>query len=313
MPRRKDIRKVMVIGSGPIIIGQAAEFDYAGTQACRALREEGIEVVLINSNPATIMTDTEIADKVYIEPLNVEFASRVMEQERPDGLLATLGGQTGLNLATSIMLGKTLAEQGYKSGLVPDQKNITVKAPVFSFAKLIQVDIGLGPEMKSTGEIMGVDDSYSKALYKAMVAAGIDISTSGSLLVTIADQDKEESVGIVKGFVDLGYSLYATEGTAKFLKAQGVDATPVCKIGERSPNLVDLIRGGKVDLLINTLSKDKKIEREGAQIRRASVEHGIPCLTSLDTARALLYALSSRKEGETFGCLTIDKYVVQHH
>ncbi|MEI6915217.1 MAG: carbamoyl-phosphate synthase large subunit, partial [Armatimonadota bacterium] len=102
MPRRTDIKKVMVIGSGPIVIGQAAEFDYAGTQACRSLREEGCEVVLINSNPATIMTDTEIADRVYIEPLNVEFASRVIEQERPDGLLATLGGQTGLNLAVAL-------------------------------------------------------------------------------------------------------------------------------------------------------------------------------------------------------------------
>ena len=112
MPRRKDINRVMVIGSGPIIIGQAAEFDYAGTQACRALREEGIEVILINSNPATIMTDTEIADKVYIEPLNVEFASRVMEQERPDGLLPTLGGQTGLNLATELATAGILDKYG---------------------------------------------------------------------------------------------------------------------------------------------------------------------------------------------------------
>lgn len=102
MPRRENIRKVMVIGSGPIVIGQAAEFDYAGTQACRSLREEGCEVVLINSNPATIMTDTEMADRVYIEPLTVEFASRVIEQERPDGLLPTLGGQTGLNLAVAL-------------------------------------------------------------------------------------------------------------------------------------------------------------------------------------------------------------------
>src|SRR5438105_3055427 len=102
MPRDPSIQKVMVIGSGPIIIGQAAEFDYAGTQACRALREEGCEVVLVNSNPATIMTDTEIADRVYIEPLTVEFAERVIEQERPDGLLPTLGGQTGLNLATKL-------------------------------------------------------------------------------------------------------------------------------------------------------------------------------------------------------------------
>src|SRR5437868_7723559 len=102
MPRDPSIRKVMVVGSGPIVIGQAAEFDYAGTQACRALREEGCEVVLINSNPATIMTDLEMADRVYIEPLTVEFAERVIEQERPDGLLPTLGGQTGLNLATKL-------------------------------------------------------------------------------------------------------------------------------------------------------------------------------------------------------------------
>src|SRR5258708_18971415 len=102
MPRDTSIQKVLVIGSGPIIIGQAAEFDYAGTQACRALREEGVSVVLINSNPATIMTDVEIADRVYIEPLNVEFAERVIAKERPDGLLPTLGGQTGLNLATQL-------------------------------------------------------------------------------------------------------------------------------------------------------------------------------------------------------------------
>jgi carbamoyl-phosphate synthase large subunit len=102
VPKDPNIRKVMVIGSGPIVIGQAAEFDYAGTQACTSLREEGVQVVLINSNPATIMTDTEVADRVYIEPLNVEFATRVIEREMPDGLLATLGGQTGLNLATQL-------------------------------------------------------------------------------------------------------------------------------------------------------------------------------------------------------------------
>src|ERR1700722_7421763 len=102
MPKRPDINKVMVIGSGPIVIGQAAEFDYAGTQACRALREEGVSVVLVNSNPATIMTDTETADRVYIEPLTVAFAERILARERPDGLLPTLGGQTGLNLATQL-------------------------------------------------------------------------------------------------------------------------------------------------------------------------------------------------------------------
>src|SRR5512141_2645775 len=102
MPKRPDIQRVLIIGSGPIVIGQACEFDYSGAQACRALREEGISVVLVNSNPATIMTDAETADRVYIEPLNVEFAERVIARERPDGLLPTLGGQTGLNLATQL-------------------------------------------------------------------------------------------------------------------------------------------------------------------------------------------------------------------
>src|SRR5437016_11592595 len=114
MPRDPSIQKVMVIGSGPIIIGQAAEFDYAGAQACKALKEEGIVVVLINSNPATIMTDTDIADRVYIEPLNVEFASRVIDKERPDGLLPTLGGQTGLNLATQLAEAGILDKYGVR-------------------------------------------------------------------------------------------------------------------------------------------------------------------------------------------------------
>src|SRR5690606_350907 len=112
VPRRKDLRRVMVIGSGPIVIGQAAEFDYAGTQACKSLREEGIEVILVNSNPATIMTDPEIADRVYLEPLTEEFCARIVERERPDGLLPTLGGQTGLNLDLALASSGVLEEHG---------------------------------------------------------------------------------------------------------------------------------------------------------------------------------------------------------
>ena len=130
----------MVIGSGPIIIGQAAEFDYAGTQACRALKEEGIEVVLINSNPATIMTDTEIADKVYIEPLNFEFASRVMEQERPDGLLPTLGGQTGLNLATELATNGVLEKYGVR--MLGTPLSAIQKAEDREFFRQLMRDIG---------------------------------------------------------------------------------------------------------------------------------------------------------------------------
>jgi carbamoyl-phosphate synthase large subunit len=515
-------RKAIVIGSGPIRIGQGIEFDYCSVHSVWALREAGYESIIINNNPETVSTDFDTSDKLYFEPLTAEDVLNIIDLEKPEGVIVQFGGQTAINLAeplhragvpifgtsfesidiaedrdkferiltklgipkppgravtsvedavivaeeigypvlvrpsyvlggrameiigstqellsymtyvvdvspkapilvdkyvlgkeaevdviadgkesllpgimehieragvhsgdsmavyppqtlspavidqivryavrisnaldvrgvmniqyviendtayilevnprasrtvpylskitgipmikvaTNVMLGRSLRAQGYSGGLYPEQKNIAVKAPVFSFSKLVQVDIGLGPEMKSTGEIMGVDDSFSKALYKAMVASGIDVSTTGSMIVTIADPDKDEALPIIREFANLGYRIHATQGTAKFLKEQGVHASAVKKISEGSPSLLDLIRSGKIDLLINTISKDKKIEREGALIRRASVEHGIPCLTSLDTAKALLYALSSRREGETFDCLTIDRYV----
>ena len=515
-------KKAIVIGSGPIRIGQGIEFDYCSVHSVWALRDAGYESIIINNNPETVSTDFDTSDKLYFEPLTAEDVLNIIDIEQPEGVIVQFGGQTAINLAeplhkagvpilgtsfdsidtaedrdrferilselkipkppgravtsgeaavkvaeeigypvlvrpsyvlggrameiigntqellgymnyvvdvspkapilvdkyilggeaevdviadgkecllpgimehieragvhsgdsmavyppqglsksvcdqivdsaiklsnalhvkgvmniqyviendtayvlevnprasrtvpylskitgipminvaTNVMLGKSLKDQGYSGGLFPEQKNIAVKAPVFSFAKLVQVDIGLGPEMKSTGEIMAVDQQYSKALYKAMVASGVDVSMKGSMLTTIADQDKNEALPIIKGFADLGYRIYGTAGTAEFLNENGVEATRVKKISEGSPNLVDLIRSGRIDLLINTISKDKKIEREGAMIRRASVEHGIPCLTSLDTAKALLYALSSRKEGESFDCVTIDKYV----
>jgi carbamoyl-phosphate synthase large subunit len=191
--------------------------------------------------------------------------------------------------------------------------HVSVKAPVFSFAKLMQVDVNLGPEMKSTGEIMGTDLDYPRALYKAMVAAGVDVPAKGSLIATIADADKEEALPVIRRFADLGFKIWATEGTARFLNDMGVEATRVNKIHQGENNLVDLIHDGKVDLLLNTISKDRQTEREAALIRRASVEHGIPCLTSLDTAQALLTALGSRDDASGSGnrphCLPIDEYL----
>jgi carbamoyl-phosphate synthase large subunit len=166
---------------------------------------------------------------------------------------------------------------------------------VFSFAKLTEVDVALGPEMKSTGEIMGVDPDYSRALYKAMVASGVSVPPKGSLIATIADRDKDEALPIIRQFADMGYRIYATTGTARFLRANGVDAIRVKKIHEGSPNILDLVQNEKIDLLINTISNDRGPAREGARIRRTSVEHAIPCLTSLDTTRALLVALSAQK------------------
>ncbi len=519
-------KKVIVLGSGPIRIGQGIEFDYASVHAVRALREAGYEAIIINNNPETVSTDFDTSDRLYFEPLTPEDVLNVIEREAPIyGIVCQFGGQTAINLArplseagvpilgssfdsidlaedrdrfetllrelgipkpagraiqsteaalevagevgypvlvrpsyvlggrameivyndtdlkeymryasdiadgapilvdryivgkeaevdviadgqggcllpgimehieragvhsgdsmavyppqtikqftidqmvsyatqlalalkvvglmniqfvieddqayvievnprasrtvpylskitgipmvkaaTWASLGKSLAEQGYTNGLHPNQPNIAVKAPVFSFSKLTGVDINLGPEMKSTGEILGIDTDFSRALYKAMVASGIDVPAGGkgaALLVTLADQDKAESLPIIQNFAALGFALHATAGTAKFLEANGLAVSTAKKISEGTPNLLDLIRGGRVSLLINTVSKDKQIEKEAALIRRASVENSIPCLTSLDTARALHTALATRQIGEAFEVMTVDRY-----
>ena len=153
--------------------------------------------------------------------------------------------------------------------------------------------------------------TYPRALYKALVAVGFDMPLTGGILVTVADGDKAEALPLIEGFAALGFPIYATGGTALFLSQNGVaNVQTARKISEGTPNLLDLIHGGKIGLLINTISKDKKIEREGATIRRASVERGVPCLTSLDTARALLLALSSHPTAdEGLGVRTVDEYL----
>ncbi|HEY3330569.1 MAG TPA: carbamoyl-phosphate synthase large subunit [Capsulimonadaceae bacterium] len=230
--------------------------------------------------------------------------------------LSKITGIPMVKAATHAILGTSLPDQGYVNGLHPNQPNVAVKAPVFSFAKLAGVDINLGPEMKSTGEVLGIDVDYPRALYKAMVASGIDVpkATSGaSLLVTVSDSDKDEALQIVRDFTSLGFRLYATTGTAKFLNANGLPTESVKKISEGSPNLLDLINNNKVSLVINTVSKDRKVEQEGQKIRRATVEHSIPCLTSLDTARALHFALEARSSGDAFTVVPIDRYVRDKH
>ena len=204
---------------------------------------------------------------------------------------------TGINMveyATRIALGETLESLGLPTGLVPARSHVAVKAPVFSFSKMGLVEIALGPEMKSTGEVMGIGRTYADALFKAIHGANMRIPDKGNILMTVADRDKEEAARLAKGFIDLGYHIMATGGTGRYFTEHGVDCTVVNKISEGNPNCADFIREGKVDLMLNTLTYGKKPEREGFQLRRLAVEMGVPCLTSLDTAREVLHVVASR-------------------
>ncbi|MGQ9524403.1 MAG: carbamoyl-phosphate synthase large subunit [Armatimonadota bacterium] len=268
--------------------------EYA-TRLCRALNVVGlmnIQFVLENG-------------KAYVLEVNPR-ASRTVPY------LSKITGIPMVNVATHLMLGKTLRELGYRDGLYPTPKHYAVKAPVFSFSKLIEVDVVLGPEMKSTGEIMGVAEEFPDAVYKAMVASGVDVPVGGRMILTVADRDKPEALPIAKGFAELNFEIYATRGTAEFLQKHGIPVKPINKIQEGSPHILELVRSGKVDLLVNTASRDRRSERQASTIRRASVEYGVPCLTSLDTARALLHALKHRKHGDRPTCMTIDEYFKQN-
>ncbi len=513
-------RKVLVLGAGPIRIGQGIEFDYCSVHSVWALREEGIEALIINNNPETVSTDFDTADRLYFEPLTLEDVLNVVAHEKPLGVIVQFGGQTAINLAvplaragvrvlgtpveqidvaedrkkfeelltrlgipkppgrgatsleealaiarevgfpvlvrpsyvlggrameivyneedlrryvasaaavsphhpvlvdkylqgkeievdavsdgrdvlipgimehveragvhsgdsiavyparldarveerivecttvlaralevqgllniqfvlhdgelyvlevnprasrtvpylskitgipmvrlgTKIMLGKSLRELGFRGGLVVPGRFVGVKVPVFSFGKLHEVDTYLGPEMKSTGEVMGVGESVPSALYKGLVAAGCEVPREGTVLVTIADRDKEEAFPIIRGLAGLGLKLCATRGTARFLRERGLEVAEVFKIEEGSPNVVDLIRSGKVNFVINTHSGGEGPRRDGFEIRRAAVEHGVPCLTSLDTARALLEVITFLQSGRRIEIYSLDTY-----
>ncbi|MEM1503254.1 carbamoyl-phosphate synthase large subunit [Domibacillus sp. 8LH] len=501
-----DRKSVVVLGSGPIRIGQGVEFDYATVHSVWALKEAGYEAIIINNNPETVSTDFSISDKLYFEPLTIEDVMHIIDLEKPEGVVVQFGGQTAINLAgqlvehgvkilgtsledvdraenrdkfeqalqeldvpqplgrtafsvdaaveiansigypvlvrpsyvlggrameivykeaellqymqnavkvnpehpvlidryltgkeievdaisdgtdvvipgimehieragvhsgdsiavyppqkltddqkakiieyttklakglniigllniqyviskgevfvievnprssrtvpflskitnvpmanlaTKAIMGQSLKDMGYESGLVPEKTGVYVKVPVFSFAKLRRVDTTLGPEMKSTGEVMGKDATVEKALYKGLVASGMKIPTKGAVLLTVADKDKEEALAIAKRFHNIGFQLLATHGTAKMISETGVPVQTVAKIGAKGPDMLDVIRGGEAQFIINTLTKGKQPARDGFRIRRESVENGIPCLTSLDTATAILEVLES--------------------
>ncbi|OWK97241.1 carbamoyl phosphate synthase large subunit [Kaistella haifensis DSM 19056] len=505
IPSNKE--KIIVLGSGPIRIGQGVEFDYATVHSVWAIKELGYEAIIINNNPETVSTDFSISDKLYFEPLTEEDVMNIIELEKPKGVVVQFGGQTAINLAdklaahgvqilgtsledldraenrnkfeaalqelgipqplgktcftkeealvianeigfpvlvrpsyvlggrameivydekdlnhymtnavkensehpilidryltgkevevdaisdgetvvipgimehieragvhsgdsiavyppqnisqkqidtlvdytkrlakglnvvglmniqyvlyenevfvievnprssrtvpflskiteipmanlaTKVILGQKLKDLGYKNGLAPNKEGIFVKVPVFSFSKLTKVDISLGPEMKSTGEVMGKDTTLEKALYKGLIGSGRKVPLHGAILFTVADKHKEEACEIARRFQEIGFKIWATEGTEKFFEEHGVRTKIGYKIEENPEiNLIDLIQRGKVQYIVNTMTKGKQSERDGFQIRRTSVENGVPCLTSMDTVEAILKVIES--------------------
>ncbi len=211
--------------------------------------------------------------------------------------ISKVTGVPMVRIATKVMMGISLSEQGYKTGLCKEKALVSVKAPVFSMSKLTGVDTYLSPEMKSTGEVMGIDLTYEAALAKAMIAAGLMLPPQGTLLFSIADKNKAEALPIIKGFYALGYQIYATRGTAAMISEHGMNVNAVSrKLNEGHPNIIEIINSGSVVGVINTITGGRIPLQDGFHIRRASTERRIPCFTSLDTAGAVLKVLSQGKQ-----------------
>lgn len=214
--------------------------------------------------------------------------------------LSKVTGVPMIKIATQAMLGISLQEQGYRGGLWPRQPLVAVKAPVFSMAKLRGVEVNLGPEMKSTGEVMGIDRSFAPAFYKALLGSGLALKPGTSLLLSIADLDKNDSISMIETLVRMGCRIFATEGTAAMIERVGMPVQLVTKrIGHGPPDVIDVILDGTVKGVINTPGPSRAEVLDGFQIRRAAVEKGIPCITSIDTARAVVDAMSQASEAYT--------------
>jgi carbamoyl-phosphate synthase large subunit len=278
---------------------------------------EGGEVFVLEVNPRASRTVPYLS-KVTGVPM-VQLATRTMMGER----LADLGYGSGLwqpgGGAARWAPGPAHAPRGIGRIVSADEWRtakaepplFAVKAPVFSFQKLTRVEPSLGPEMKSTGEVLGIDPTYEGALYKALIASGIRFRGDGHVLLSVDDPDKTAAVEIARRLVEQGYRLAATPGTHRALTEAGLEAKVARKIRDGSPNLIDLIRDGEVSLLINTPSPDENAEQEGARIRRACIEVGIACVTSIDTARAIAHALRVYADPSLAECRPYTEYLAR--
>ncbi len=243
-----------------------------------------------------LQTDTRPTTSVYVLEVNPR-GSRTIP------FISKVTGVPVAGIATRVMLGQSLADQGYEGGLWPKQNLVGIKAPVFSMVKLVGVDWHLGPEMKSTGEVMGIDRDFPSALSKALLAANLNVEKGMGVLMSIADQHKAEVVSLVRELNEAGCRLYATEGTAAMIAAMGMPVTMITKkMGEGHPNVVDIIEDGSVGAVINTVSEVSSVLRDGYLIRRAAAERQVPCFTSLDTARAAVQNLLMGRNNYSVQC-----------
>jgi len=231
-------------------------------------------------------------DEVYVIEVNPR-SSRTIPY------ISKVTGVPIIDLATRVMLGEKLRDLGYGTGIYPEAKYTAVKAPVFSFEKLTDVDTGLGPEMKSTGEVLGLAEDFPHALRKAFKGANLrGPKRGGRMIITVKDEDKGEILGTARGFADMGVELYATSGTCQALREAGIPCKKVARISEAHPNIGDMIASGTVDLIINTPTHGRRHESDGFRIRRMAVEHSVACVTAVDTARALLTVQTKSRSAE---------------
>ena len=228
-------------------------------------------------------------DEVYVIEVNPRSSRTVPYISKVTGIPI-------VDLATQVIIGNTIRGLGYEPGLQKEADYVAIKMPVFSFEKLRGADIALGPEMKSTGECLGIAKTFNEALYKAFLGAGVRLPKFKKMIITVKDADKLDAVDIARRFKAIGYEIYATKSTAKILNENGVEPLMVNKIGQDSPNLLDLILGHQIDLVIDTPSQGAKKSHDGFIIRRNAIETGVNVLTSIDTANALITSLENRDE-----------------
>ena len=230
--------------------------------------------------------------KVYVIEVNPR-SSRTVPY------ISKVTGVPIIDLATRVMLGQKLCDLGYGTGIYREADYYAVKMPVFSFEKLTDVDTGLGPEMKSTGECLGLAESFPQALLKAFKGAGMKAPKKGGrIIITVKDEDKDEMIGIARGFYDMGIELLATSGTCKALNEAGIPARWVARVSEAHPNILDMIASGTVDLVINPPTRGRRHDTDGFKIRRSTVEHSVACITAIDTARAMLTVRTQGRAAE---------------